>query len=101
MPGVVSPHGGKPGRPDNVMGRYLEGPGGLRVEPVKLTAGSAHWIFARMREPGAQQGEIWYKVTREGHAIDIPGYFQMHELQEIIPLADLRDASDAAGGQTA
>ncbi|MGV9386189.1 HNH endonuclease [Nonomuraea sp. NPDC003707] len=31
------------------MGRYLEGPNGLRVEPVQLTPGSVHWIFARMR----------------------------------------------------
>ncbi|MGR6924228.1 hypothetical protein ACU635_59045 [[Actinomadura] parvosata] len=84
------------------MGRYLEGPGGLRVEPVELTAGSAHWIFARMREPNAQEGEVWYRVTtRDGQAVDVPGYYQLHELEEIVPLAELRDPGAAAGDQTA
>ncbi|GAA4966948.1 hypothetical protein HD597_003876 [Nonomuraea thailandensis] len=33
-----------------VMGRYLVRADGLRAEPVKLTAGSPPWQFARMRE---------------------------------------------------
>ncbi|MFD0474823.1 hypothetical protein ACFQ0B_46190 [Nonomuraea thailandensis] len=32
------------------MGRYLVRADGLRAEPVKLTAGSPPWQFARMRE---------------------------------------------------
>ncbi|NBE98928.1 hypothetical protein FE391_37590 [Nonomuraea sp. KC401] len=83
-----------------VMGRYLEGPDGLRVGG-QADRGSAHWLLARMREPNAQVGEVWYKVTQDGHAIDVPGYYQLHELQEIVDLAQLREVDDAAGEQTA
>ncbi len=84
------------------MGRYLVRADGLRVEPVELTAGSPHWIIARMREPGARLGEVWYKVTAsEGHAIDVPGYYQLHELQEIVDLADLRETGRDAADHTA
>ncbi|TMR14096.1 hypothetical protein ETD86_29565 [Nonomuraea turkmeniaca] len=82
-----------------MMGRYLEGRNGLRVEPVELTLGSPHLIFARMREPNAQVGEVWYKVTQHGHAIDVPGYYQLHELQAIVPLAELYEIDDAVGGE--
>ncbi|MEU4229527.1 hypothetical protein AB0F17_34965 [Nonomuraea sp. NPDC026600] len=64
------------------MGRHSVGPKGLRVTPVKLTPTSEHWLFARMRVPTAKASEIWYKVTRDGHAVDVPGYY---ELQEIVP----------------
>ncbi|MGW0486227.1 hypothetical protein [Nonomuraea sp. NPDC003214] len=74
--------------------RYLVGPDGLRVEPVRLTRGSAHWLFARMREPDAREGEIWYKVTRDGHAVDVPGYYQLHELEQVVPLSELREVDD-------
>ncbi|MEU4229523.1 hypothetical protein AB0F17_34945 [Nonomuraea sp. NPDC026600] len=80
------------------MGRYLEGPDGLRVEPVELRAGTAHWIFAQMREPSARPGEVWYKVTRDGHAVDVPGYYQ---LEEIVSLAELREVDEGAGTETA
>ena len=81
------------------MGRYLEGPDGLRVEPVQLAHGSAHWIFARMVEPGAQVGEVWYRVTRFGAAVGA-GYYQLDQLQEIVNLAEL-SAPEAAGEETA
>lgn len=81
------------------MSRYLVGPGGLRVEPVQLQHGSAHWIFARMVEPEAQPGEIWYRVTKHGAAVGA-GYFQLDQLQEIVDLAKLR-APGEAGEETA
>ncbi|MFB4275711.1 hypothetical protein ACBJ59_10500 [Nonomuraea sp. MTCD27] len=81
------------------MGEYLVGPDGLRVEPVQLTPGSAHWIFARMVEPAARPGEVWYRVTRGGAAVG-GGYFQLDQLQEIVNLADLR-APEQAGEESA
>ncbi|MGP4102204.1 hypothetical protein [Nonomuraea sp. KM90] len=93
---------GQRDRVGGVTGRYLVRADGLRVEPVTLTAGSPHWLFARMREPDAQLGEVWYKVTAPaGHAIDVPGYYQLHELQEIVDLADLREVDDVGGEETA
>ncbi|MEV1178979.1 hypothetical protein [Nonomuraea sp. NPDC049784] len=81
--------------------RYLVGPDGLRVTPVELSPTSEHWLFARMREPNAMPGEVWYRVTKNGSAIGIPGYYQLHELQEIVSLADLREANEEAGEETA
>ncbi|MET7335994.1 hypothetical protein [Nonomuraea sp. NPDC005650] len=83
------------------MGRYLVGPDGLRVVPVQLSPLSEHWLVARMREPQAMPGEVWYRVTRSGQAIDFPGYYQLHELQEIVDLADLREVEEDSGEATA
>lgn len=78
------------------MSRYLVGPDGLRVEPVQLTRGTAHWIFAQMVDPGARPGEIWYFVTRNGRPLGFPGYYQQHQLEEIVDLADLREPEEGA-----
>lgn len=82
------------------MPSYLVGPDGLRVEPVQLEHGSAHWIFARMVEPSAQPGEVWYRVTRHGAAVG-PGYFQLDQLQEIVNLSELRAPDGQADSETA
>ncbi|MEV1004845.1 hypothetical protein [Nonomuraea sp. NPDC050202] len=36
-----------------------------------------------------------------GHAIDVPGYYQLHELQGTVDLADLREVDDAGGEEPA
>lgn len=82
------------------MSRYLVGPDGLRVEPVELTYGSAHWVFAQMVDPSAQAGEVWYLVTRNGRPVGMPGYYQLHELEEIVNLGDLRAPEEEGGAQT-
>lgn len=47
------------------MAPYLLGPDGLKVEPVQLRRGDVHWLFARIVEPDAREGEVWPKaVTR-------------------------------------
>lgn len=87
------------------MATYLEGPGGLRVQPVQLQLGDVHLLFARMSEPDAQPGEIWYKVTWRGAAVGLPPYYEMHELTILLQdlglsLADLHEpdqAGEAAG----
>lgn len=80
---------------------YLIGPDGLRVEPVQLRKDSAHWLFARMKEPGAQVGEIWYRVTRNGQAVGLPGYYQLHELEDLVDLSELRAPEEDTGTGTA
>ncbi|MET7465893.1 hypothetical protein [Nonomuraea sp. NPDC005501] len=81
------------------MAPYLVGPDGLRVEPVELRVDTVHWLFARMIEPAARPGEIWYRVTRHGHALGM-GYYQLDQLQELVDLAELRAPADA-GEETA
>lgn len=81
MPVTVTPH--------------LEGPDGLRVEPVRLRLGSPHLLFARMREPDAGVGEIWYRVTRRGLAVGFPGYYRLYELEELVDLSELQGGEEA------
>ncbi|GAA4042383.1 hypothetical protein ACIBH1_08340 [Nonomuraea sp. NPDC050663] len=83
------------------MSPYLEGPDGLRVEPVQLKAGSLHLLMAQIREPGAQPGEVWYRITRRGMALGVPGYYQLHELEEIVNLADLHAPEEGTATGTA
>ncbi|MFI6814720.1 hypothetical protein ACIBG7_20070 [Nonomuraea sp. NPDC050328] len=80
---------------------YLEGPDGLHVEPIQLEPGSPHLLFARMREPRANPGEIWYRVTRRGLAVGFPGYYQLHELEEIVDLSHLRGPDERTQRGTA
>jgi len=40
-------------------------------------------------EPNAQVGELRCNVTGAGHAIDVPGPYQLHELEDIVSRADL------------
>lgn len=87
------------------MADYLVGPGGLKVTPVQLGT-NVDLVLARMREPDAQPGEIWYRVTFNGMAVGLPGYYQMHELTELLDelgltLADLHDPDAGVGSQTA
>ncbi|MEU4574659.1 hypothetical protein [Nonomuraea sp. NPDC023979] len=83
------------------MPDYLVGPDGLRVEPVQLMRGAAHWLFARIIEPTAQEGEVWYRVTRHGQAVGFPGYYQLDQLQEIVDLSKLRGPDQSASSETA
>jgi hypothetical protein len=82
------------------VARYLEGPGGIRVQPVDVCPGNVHWLFVSLVNPDVQPGEVWYLVTRGGAAVGrLPGYYQLHELTELLEtlgldLADLRE-SDA------
>lgn len=82
------------------MADYLVGPDGLRVQPVKLRVGGADWLFARMVEPNAQLGEVWYRVTRGGAAVGV-GYYQLDELQDIVDLSQLHAPDEGAGEETA
>lgn len=87
------------------MTDHLVGPGGLKVTPVQLGQ-NVDLVLARMREPKAQPGEIWYKVTFNGMAVGVPGYFQMHELTELLDelgltLADLHEPEQGAGAASA
>ncbi|WP_433444533.1 hypothetical protein [Nonomuraea sp. CA-141351] len=87
------------------MARYFEAPGGIRVQPVDVLPGNAHWIFVQMIMPDVRPGEVWYLVTRAGAAVGrLPGYYQLHELTELLEtlglgLADLHepDAGKDAG----
>jgi hypothetical protein len=83
------------------MAPYLLGPDGLKVEPVQLRRGDVHWLFARIVEPDAREGEVWYRVTRHGAAVGFPGYYQLHELEEIVDLAELHGPDEDAGTGTA
>ncbi|MEV0996855.1 hypothetical protein [Nonomuraea sp. NPDC050202] len=83
------------------MSRYLAGPDGLRVVPVQLSPHNEHWLLARLRETKAMPGEVWYRVTRNGQAIGFPGYYQLHELQDIVNLADLHEVEEGHGEETA
>lgn len=80
------------------MGRYLVGPDGIRVEPVRLYG--AHLIFARMVDPQASPGEEWFRVTQHGAALG-DGYVRdVEALAELVPLAELH-GPDEAGTETA
>ncbi|MFI7704887.1 hypothetical protein [Nonomuraea sp. NPDC049480] len=89
------------------MPRYLEGPGGIRVHPVDVRPGNAHWIFVSMLDRDVQPGEVWYLVTRDGAAVGrVPGYYQLHELTELLEelglgLADLHEPDTGADAGTA
>ncbi|UBU08665.1 hypothetical protein [Nonomuraea gerenzanensis] len=89
------------------MSRYFEAPGGLRIQPVDVVPGSPHWIFVRMIAPDVQPGEVWYLVTRRGAAVGrLPGYYQLHELTDLLEtlglsLADLRETGGGAETGTA
>ncbi|TMR88043.1 hypothetical protein [Nonomuraea basaltis] len=53
-----------------------------------------------MVNPDVQPGEVWYLVTRGGAAVGrLPGYYQLHELTELLEplglsLADFREVGD-------
>lgn len=84
------------------MARYLEGPDGLRIEPVELRPDNQHWLFARVKEPDAQVGEVWYIVTIHHRPVGMPGYFQLHELEDLLrdlgySLRDLREPEESEG----
>ncbi|MFI6296893.1 hypothetical protein ACIBEJ_35250 [Nonomuraea sp. NPDC050790] len=83
------------------MGRYLEGPDGLRVEPVQLGNPDTNLLLARMWDAGAEPGEVWYKVTRNGMALGVPGIYPMDVLQEFVELGDLHEPEESAGEETA
>ncbi|MEO3875272.1 hypothetical protein ABGB18_41350 [Nonomuraea sp. B12E4] len=89
------------------MGRHLEGPDGIRVQPVDVRPGNAHWLFVQMRAPDVRPGEVWYRVTRRGAAVGrVPGYYQLHELTELLEelgleLADLHEPGADADSGTA
>ncbi|MEV0385036.1 hypothetical protein [Nonomuraea sp. NPDC050643] len=89
------------------MARYLEGPGGLRVQPVDVRPGTVHWIFVQMCSPDVRPGEVWYLVTRDGAAVGrVPGYYQLHELTRLLEdlgleLADLHEPDTRHGSGTA
>jgi hypothetical protein len=59
------------------MARYLEGPGGIRVQPVEVRPGNVHGLFAQLIMRDVQPGEVWYRVTdRNGAAVGhLPGYY--------------------------
>jgi hypothetical protein len=84
------------------MGRYFLAPGGIRIQPVDVVPSNAHWVFVRMIVPGVRPGEVWYLVTQGGAAVGrLPGYYQLHELTDLLEtlgltLADLREG----GGET-
>lgn len=81
------------------MARYLVGPDGIRVEPVELHG--SHLIFARMVDPAAQEGAVWYRVTRNGAAVRMPGYVpDIEAVAELVPLAELH-GPDEADSETA
>ncbi|MET7334285.1 hypothetical protein [Nonomuraea sp. NPDC005650] len=75
------------------MERYLIGPDGIRVEPVRLQGG--HLIFARMVDPAAAPGKEWFRVTQRGAALG-PGYVRdVEALAELVSLAELRSSNEA------
>jgi len=47
------------------MARYLEGSGGIRVQPVDVRPGNAHWIFVQVIAADVRPGEVRYLVTRD------------------------------------
>ncbi|WP_157253239.1 hypothetical protein [Nonomuraea typhae] len=83
------------------MSRYLVGPGGLRVEPVELGDPDSNLLLARMWDAGAQPGEVWYRVTRNGMALGVPGIYPMDVLQELLDLTELREPDESVGEETA
>ncbi|MGW6499305.1 hypothetical protein [Nonomuraea angiospora] len=89
------------------ISRYLEALGSIRVEPVDVRPGNVHWIFVQMISPNVRPGEVWYRVTRRGAAVGrLPGYYQLHELTELLEtlelgLADLREVGGNADAGTA
>ncbi|MFI6496936.1 hypothetical protein [Nonomuraea typhae] len=83
------------------MSRYLVGPDGLKVVPVQLKVEDGTLLLARMLESTAQPGEVWYKVTRHGMALFVPGYCQLHQLQELVDLTGLREPDESADEETA
>jgi hypothetical protein len=80
------------------MDRYLVGPDGIRVEPVRLHG--AHLIFARMVDPAAAPGEEWFRVTQRGAALGAGYVRDVEALAELVPLAELRGPEEA-GEETA
>lgn len=83
------------------MSRYLVGPDGLRVVPVQLTDRDTSLLLARMWDPGAEPGEVWYRVTRNGMAQGVPGIYPMDVLQELVDLGELQEPDEGAGEEIA
>lgn len=80
-----------------VGGRYLEGPDGLRVEPITLD--DVHLQLAQQRHPDAEVGEGWFLITRHGRLV-----CYCRDIEEVagvlaslaIELADLHSPGEAA-----
>jgi hypothetical protein len=71
--------------------RYLVGPDGLRVEPIRL--GEADLAYARARHPDARADEAFFLVTRRGRLV---AYCRdIEEVGELVDLAELRGPGEA------
>ncbi|WP_344265874.1 hypothetical protein [Actinomadura napierensis] len=77
--------------------RYLLGPGGLRVEAVRL--GEADMAFVRAHHRDAAPGQAWFLLTRDGSLV---AYCRdIEEVAEHVDLVDLHGPGDAAEAEDA
>jgi hypothetical protein len=67
-------------------GGHLVGPDGIRVEAVELAAEDV--AYARRRHRGAQEGDVFFLVTRRGRLV---AYCRdIEEVAEHVNLGELR-----------
>lgn len=79
--------------------RCVQQSAAFKRRPVRssiLRAGRSHRPSPGC-EPAAREGEVWHRVTtRDGQAVDVPGRYQLHEMEALVSIIELREADGAA-----